>query len=109
VNFDLNPHRADHLWRRAGRASVNLVQLAVDQIAVQRYLTGGEPEGGAKGPLVETGVHHAGAADLCHDGLVLFAFYHVKGDPLHCGAHKKDGPDLPYFVATELPLGIPGL
>jgi sodium-coupled monocarboxylate transporter 8/12 len=42
-------------------------------------------------------------------GLVLWAFYQVKGDPLAAGLITKADQILPYFVIHELPAGLPGL
>lgn len=92
-----------------GGALLNLVQMATDQIAVQRYLTATSLKEVRRALWLKLGLLMPVLVIFCLTGLVLFAYYHTQGDPLTGGKIRKMDQILPYFVARELPEGIPGL
>lgn len=110
LNWSWDPTIRVTVWGGLiGGAILNLVQMASDQVAVQRYLTARSFKEARKGlwmklwlTLPVTGVFYG-------TGLVLHAFYQAKGDPVAAGLVTKADSILPFFVVNELPAGFPGL
>ena len=110
LSFSINPNVRITLWAALlGGAFLNLVQMAADQIAVQRYLTATSLKEARRALWLKLWLIMPVLVTFAMTGLVLFAFYHTKGDPVAAGKIRKMDQILPYFVANELPMGIPGL
>lgn len=110
VNFGLDPTVRLTLWGMLlGGAVINLVQMATDQVSVQRYLTARSIEEAKRSLWLKLWLLLPVLIVFYVSGLAIWAFYHVKGDPLAAGAIKKADYILPYFVINELPRGMPGL
>jgi SSS family transporter len=110
VSLSLDPLVRVTLWGLfLGQAFHNLVQLATDQVSVQRYLTSTSLRTAQRSLWLKLALTVPTLALFYFSGVVLFAFYRVHGDPLASGAIS--GPDqiLPYFVVNELSRGLPGL
>lgn len=92
-----------------GGAFMNLVQMATDQVSVQRYLTATDLKEAQRSLWLKLWLTVPVLAVFYLSGLALFAFYQSHPDPLATGAIKKADQILPYFVITQLPVGLPGL
>jgi Na+/proline symporter len=92
-----------------GGAVINLVQLATDQVSVQRYLTATSLKEAQRALWLKFWLLIPVFIVFYLTGLVLYAFYQVHGDPLAAGRITRIDQILPYFVVTELPAGLPGL
>lgn len=92
-----------------GAAFVHLVQMATDQVSVQRYLTATSLKVAQRALWLKLWLVLPVTAVFYGSGLVLYAFYQVHGDPLAAGTITKADQILPYFVINELPHGLPGL
>lgn len=92
-----------------GAAFLNLVQLATDQVAVQRYMTTPNLRQAQRSLWLKLALTLPVIAVFYGTGLVLYAFYQMHPDPLANGLIKKADQILPYFVINELPSGMPGL
>ena len=92
-----------------GSAFMHLVQMATDQVSVQRYLTASSLRTAQRGLWLKLWLVLPVTAVFYGTGLVLYAFYQVHGDPLAAGQITKADQILPYFVVTQLPHGLPGL
>jgi len=92
-----------------GAAFVHLVQMATDQVSVQRYLTATSLKVAERALWLKLWLVLPVTAVFYGSGLVLYAFYQIHGDPLAAGAITKADQILPYFVINELPHGLPGL
>lgn len=92
-----------------GSTFTNLVQLATDQVSVQRYLTASNLREAKRAMWVKLLLVMPVIGVIYFTGLVIFAFYHVHGDPLAAGKIATTDQILPYFVVHELPMGLPGL
>ena len=92
-----------------GATFMHLVQMATDQVSVQRYLTANSLKEAQRGLWLKLALVLPVTAVFYGTGLVLYAFYQVHGDPLAAGKITKADQILPYFVVTELPSGFPGL
>lgn len=92
-----------------GGAFMNLVQMVTDQVSVQRYLTATSLKAAQRALWLKLAVLLPTIGLFYLTGLVLYAFYHIHGDPLAAGQISKSDQILPYFVMHELPLGMPGL
>src|SRR5262249_7108741 len=92
-----------------GSAFMNLVQMATDQVSVQRYLTAKSLKEAQRGLWLKLCLVVPVTAIFYGTGITLYAFYRVHGDPLAAGKIHKPDQILPYFVVTELPAGFPGL
>jgi len=92
-----------------GGAVLNLVQMATDQVSVQRYLTATSKKEAQRSLWLKLWLLVPVFVVFYLTGLVLWAFYQAKGDPLAAGAITKADQILPYFVIHELPAGLPGL
>jgi SSS family transporter len=92
-----------------GSAFMHLVQMATDQVSVQRYLTAKSLKEAQRGLWLKLWLVLPVTAVFYGTGVVLYAFYQVHGDPLASGRISRPDQILPYFVVTELPSGFPGL
>lgn len=92
-----------------GSGFMHLVQMATDQVSVQRYLTATSLKEAQRGLWLKLWLVLPVTAVFYGTGVVLYAFYHVHGDPLAAGRIHRPDQILPYFVVTELPRGFPGL
>jgi sodium-coupled monocarboxylate transporter 8/12 len=90
-------------------AFLHLVQMATDQVSVQRYLTAGSLAEAKRSLWIKLWFILPVIVLFYGTGLVLYAFYKVHGDPLAAGLIQKEDQILPYFVVTQLPAGLPGL
>ena len=86
-----------------------LVQMATDQVSVQRYLSATSMKTAQRGLWVKLLLTLPVTGLFYGTGLVLYAYYQVHGDPLAAGKITKADQILPYFVVNELPHGFPGL
>lgn len=110
LSLSLDPTVRVTLWGLAiGSIFLHLVQMATDQVSVQRYLTAKSLKEAQRGLWVKlwlvlpvTGIFYA-------TGVALFVFYQIHGDPLAGGLIRKPDQILPYFAVTELPVGFPGI
>lgn len=94
-----------------GGAVINLVQMATDQVSVQRYMTATSIKEARRSLWFKLCLLVPVFLVFYGTGLVIFAFYHSPGavDPLAAGLIKKPDQILPYFVVNELRWGLPGL
>ena len=90
-------------------AFLHLVQMATDQVSVQRYLSAGSLKEAQRSLWIKLWFILPVLVLFYGTGLVLYAFYKVHGDPLAAGLIAKEDQILPYFVVSELPSGLPGL
>ncbi len=90
-------------------AFLHLVQMATDQVSVQRYLSAGSLKDSQKSLWIKLWFVLPVLVLFYGTGLVLYAFYKQHGDPLAAGLIEKEDQILPYFVVTQLPAGLPGL
>jgi SSS family transporter len=92
-----------------GAAFMHLVQMATDQVSVQRYLSAKSLKEAQRGLWLKLWFVIPVSGVFYGTGLVLYAFYQVNEDPLAAGNITKADQILPYFVVNELPSGLPGL
>src|SRR5262249_12933581 len=92
-----------------GAAFMHLVQMATDQVSVQRYLTARSLEEAQRGLWLKLWLVLPVTVVFYGTGVILYAFYRVHGHPLAAGRIQRPDQILPYFVVTELPSGFPGL
>lgn len=92
-----------------GGTFVNLVQMATDQVSVQRYLSAKSLKDAKRSLWLKLALLLPMLLVFYFTGLTLFAFYQTHADPLATGAITKGDQILPYFVVNELPMGLPGL
>ncbi|MBL9180436.1 MAG: sodium/solute symporter [Verrucomicrobiaceae bacterium] len=90
-------------------AFLHLVQMATDQVSVQRYLSAGSLKEAQRSLWIKLWFVLPVLVLFYGTGLVLYAFYKIHGDPLAAGLIAKEDQILPYFVVTQLPGGLPGL
>lgn len=110
LNWSLDPTVRITVWAALiGGAVMNLVQMASDQVAVQRYLTAKSYAEAKRGLWIKLWLTLPVTAVFYGTGLVLFGFYQMKGDPVAAGLVKKADTILPFFVVNELPMGFAGL
>ena len=110
LSFSPDPTVRLTLWGLIiGGAFLSLVQMATDQVSVQRYLSASSMKVAQRGLWLKLLLTLPVTAIFYGTGLVLYAFYQVHGDPLAAGKIAKADQILPYFVVTELPHGFPGL
>lgn len=110
LSFSLDPSVRVTLWALLlGGAAINLVQMATDQVSVQRYLTATSLKEAQRSLWLKLWLLVPVFLVFYTTGIVLWAFYQVKGDPLAAGHIAKADQILPYFVINELPTGLPGL
>jgi len=92
-----------------GAVFMSLVQMATDQVSVQRYLSAKSMKEARRGLWIKLVMTLPITFVFYGTGLVLYAFYQVHGDPLAAGKITKADQILPYFVVNELPAGFPGI
>lgn len=92
-----------------GAGFMHLVQMATDQVSVQRYLSAKSLQEAQRGLWLKLWMVLPVSGLFYATGLVLYAFYQVHGDPLAAGKITRADQILPYFVVHELPHGLPGL
>lgn len=110
LSLSLDPTVRLTLWGLIlGAAFMHLVQMATDQVSVQRYLTARNLATAKRGLWIKLALALPVSGVFYATGLVLYAFYAVHGDPLAAGRISKVDQILPYFVVTQLPHGMPGL
>lgn len=110
LSLSLDPTVRVTLWGLLiGSIFMHLVQMATDQVSVQRYLTAKSLKEAQRGLWLKLWLVLPVTAVFYGTGVVLFAFYQVHGDPLALGQIRKADQILPYFAVTELPAGFPGL
>jgi len=110
LSLSLDPTVRVTLWGLVlGSAFMHLVQMATDQVSVQRYLTATSLRTAQRGLWIKLWLVLPVTAVFYGTGAVLHAFYSVHGDPLAAGRIAKADQILPYFVINELPAGLPGL
>jgi sodium-coupled monocarboxylate transporter 8/12 len=110
ISFDLSLTQRVTFWGvLIGAPFMHLVQMATDQVSVQRYLTAGSLREAQRSLWIKLWFLLPVVILFYGAGLVLYAFYKVQGDPLSLGQIKTADQILPYFVVHELPAGLPGL
>lgn len=110
LSLSLDPTVRITLWGLIfGSAFMHLVQMATDQVSVQRYLTAKNLNEAKQGLWIKLGMVLPVTGLFFGTGLILYAFYQIHGDPLAAGKITKADQILPYFVVNELPRGFPGL
>ncbi|MBN2507686.1 MAG: sodium/solute symporter [Verrucomicrobia bacterium] len=110
LSLSLDPRVRVTLWGLLlGGAAINLVQMATDQVSVQRYLTATSLREAQRSLWLKLWLLMPVMAVFYVTGLVIWAFYQAKGDPLAAGAISRADQILPYFVVNELSVGLPGL
>ncbi len=110
ISLSFDPSVRVTLWGLLlGGAVINLVQLATDQVSVQRYLTASSLKEVQRSLWLKLVLLVPVFIIFYGTGLVLYAFYHTHGDPLAAGQISRGDQILPYFVVHELPAGLPGL
>ena len=92
-----------------GGAFMHLVQMATDQVSVQRYLSASSLKVAQRGLWLKLWLVLPVTVVFYGTGLVLYAFYQVYGDPVAAGKITRADQILPHFVVTQLPHGLPGL
>jgi SSS family solute:Na+ symporter len=83
-------------------------KYCTDQTIVQRYLTAKDDRSAKKAAYIGVFLSVPIWALFMFIGTALFAFYHATGDPT-LPAGLKGEEVFPYFMATELPVGVVGL
>ena len=112
MNLSLSPDPTVRvtLWGLLiGAGFMSLVQMATDQVSVQRYLTARNLKTAQRGLWMKLVLTLPVTFVFYGTGLVLYAFYQVHGDPYEARLIQKHDQILPYFVINELPSGFPGL
>lgn len=109
-SFSLDPTVRVTFWGLLiGGTFMNLVQLAADQVSVQRYMTATSMKEAQRSLWLKLVLTLPVSAVFYVSGVVLFAFYHIHGDPLAAGKIAKADQILPYFVISEMGWGMPGI
>ena len=110
LSVDFSLSERINLWAVLIAAGfMHLVQMATDQVSVQRYLTAGSLAQAKRSLWIKLWFILPVLVIFYGTGLVLYAFYKEVGDPLAAGLIAKEDQILPYFVVTQLPMGLPGL
>jgi len=110
LSFSLDPTVRVTLWGLLlGGAFMHLVQMVTDQVSVQRYYTASSMKEAQRSLWLKLAIVLPVAGVFYVSGVVLYAFYSTRTDPLAKGLIPKADCILPYFVVTELPRGMSGL
>jgi len=110
ISLSLDPTVRVTLWGvLIGGAFMNLVQMATDQVSVQRYMTAPDLKAAQRSLWIKLALTLPTIAVFYLSGVVLYAFYQSRVDPLAAGWITKSDQILPYFVVHELPIGMPGV
>ena len=90
---------------------INLQNFGIDQSFVQRYITAKSDRDARSSVWIGALLFPPIAAILFFIGTGLFAFYTVQPELLPGSVNALEKPDavFPYFIATQLPLGMTGL
>lgn len=107
---NIDPHeRLNWMGLIIGGAFMSLVQMATDQVSVQRYMTSRSLGEARKALWMKLAFTLPVLSLFYGTGIVLRAFYNHGGDPLASHAIERSDQILPYFVVHELPSGFPGI
>jgi sodium-coupled monocarboxylate transporter 8/12 len=108
IDLSLDPAIPMTVWAALlGGASINLIQMATDQISVQRYLTAPTLKDSQRALWFKLWVTMPLLLVFCLTGTTLFAYYEaVPGRQPELAAKDQI---LPYFVVNHLPSPLPGL
>ncbi len=87
---------------------MHLVQMATDQVSVQRYLSAGSLREARRSLWIKLWFVLPVLVLFYGTGLVLYAFYKVHGDPLAAGLDRQGGPDSPLLRRHPAPAGPAG-
>lgn len=110
LSLSLDPTVRVTLWGLLiGSVFMHLVQMATDQVSVQRYLTAKNLKEAQQGLWLKLWLVLPVTAVFYGTGVILYAFYQVHGDPLSAGLIRKPDQILPYFAVSQLPSGFSGL
>lgn len=110
LSWSLDPTVRVTFWNLIiGGAFLNMVQMATDQISVQRYMTATNLKEAQRSLWLKLAIMIPVLAVFYGTGVVLYAFYQTHPEPLASGLITKPDQILPYFVVNELPRGMPGL
>ncbi len=110
ISFSFDPHVRVTLWAAMiGGTFLNLVQMATDQVSVQRYLSAGSLRDAQRSLWIKLWMFLPIFVVFYGTGLVLYAYYREHGDPFAAGFITRDDQILPHFVVTQLPVGLPGM
>lgn len=91
-----------------GGAVLNLVQMATDQVSVQRYMTARDLKTAQRGLWYKLAAVIPVIGLFYATGSVLRTYYNHAPDPVAAGTIKADQL-LPWFVVHELPTGMAGV
>lgn len=92
-----------------GGAVLHLVQMAADQVSVQRYMTARDLKTAQRGLWIKLAALVPVIGLFYGTGSVLRAFYNHAPDPLAGKEIGRADQILPWFVMHELPTGMPGV
>ncbi len=110
LSFSFNVTERVNFWAvLLAAAFLHLIQMATDQVSVQRYLSAGSLKEAQRSLWIKLLLLLPVLVLFYGTGLVLYAFYKTHGDPMAAGLIAKEDQILPYFVVTQLPAGLPGL
>jgi SSS family transporter len=110
LSTSFDPHVRITIWGLLIGGGVGfLIQMATDQIAVQRYLSVRNLAEARQSLWVKLGISLPVVTVFYFTGVALYAFYRLHVDPLAAGQVRSADQILPYFVRHELPIGMPGL
>jgi len=110
LSFSLDPTARMTFWAiLIGAPFLHLVQLATDQVSVQRYLTARSLGEAKRGLWIKLWLFFPIGGLFYLTGMILWAFYQHQPDPVAAGHIAKADQILPYFVVHELPKGFPGI
>jgi Na+/proline symporter len=110
LSTSLDPHVRVTIWGLLIGGGIGfLIQMATDQIAVQRYLSVRNVKEARESLWVKLCISLPVVSIFYFTGVALYAFYQLHLNPLATGAVRTADQILPYFVRSELPVGMPGL
>jgi SSS family transporter len=110
LSSSFNPHVRITIWGLLIGGGIGfLIQMATDQIAVQRYLSVRDVGEARQSLWVKLCISIPVVTVFYFTGVALYAFYRLHVDPLSTGEVRNADQILPYFVRHELPIGMPGL
>lgn len=110
LSASFDPHVRVTIWGLLIGGGIGfLIQMATDQISVQRYLSVRDVKEARESLWVKLGISLPVVTVFYFTGVALYAFYRLHRDPLISGAVRTPDQILPYFVRSELPVGMPGL
>jgi SSS family solute:Na+ symporter len=90
---------------------INLQNFGIDQTYVQRYITARSDRDAVRSVWMGALLYIPLSAAFFFIGTALFAFYTVQPHLLPATLNATTKPDavLPYFISTQLPVGVAGL